>query len=77
MLVTDKPSWVFLSYCRNFPALTLIVRRDEKFIGALREALDAFLERLDDGFAHLKELNGGPPARTPPADKGDDGILPL
>jgi len=77
MLVTGAPRWVFLSYCRNFPPLVLTVTRDEKFIGALREALDAFLGRLDDGFARLTELNGGPPARTPPPAYDDDGILPL
>lgn len=66
MLVTGRSEWTFLSYRRGFPALVLRVERDEAIQSALREALDAFLERLEAAKAQLEKLNGGPPYRPPP-----------
>lgn len=65
MFVTGLPAWRFLSYRRGFPALVLTVERDEKFQSALSEALEWFLDALDNGWNNLVEINGGPPKRRP------------
>jgi YqaJ-like viral recombinase domain len=65
MLVTGRPVWTFMSYCRGFPTFILEVQRDDKIQEALQEALDAFVERLDDAWEMLVNLNGGPPRRRP------------
>lgn len=69
MWVTGAKRWEFLSYCRNFPPLVLTVERDGAFQEILSEALDAFLVRLEAGYAKLVEINGGPPD---PANAAED-----
>lgn len=69
MCVTGAASWRFVSYCRLFPPLILTIARDEKFIGSLVLALNAFCLRLDDGYARLVELNNGEPKRWKEGDK--------
>lgn len=65
MFVTGFDSWMFLSYCRLFPSLVLVVERDEKIMATMREATDIFIEKMDKEYIRLLELNGG---RLPPRD---------
>jgi hypothetical protein len=67
MFVTGRPWWKFLSYRRHFPALEVMVERDEEIQEVIGEALRLFLERFDSAMALLKELNGGPPTGRPAA----------
>jgi exodeoxyribonuclease (lambda-induced) len=79
MLVTGAPHWTFFSYCPRFPHLVLKIWRDEKVIGVLERALEQFLERFDEWWALLVELNGGelPPKPKPfvPIDNVDPRSL--
>lgn len=61
LFVTGFKTWHFFSYSRQFPPLHLVIERDEKFQAALKEAIDAFIERLDKSFDYLVDLNGGTP----------------
>lgn len=64
MFVTGFKTWKFMSYRRRFPNLVLTIERDEKFMDALSEALDAFYEKFEASMARMEEINGGPrPAR--------------
>lgn len=56
MFVTGFASWRFVSYRRGFPALVVVVKRDEKIQKILGAALRAFLERFDAGLNRLKDL---------------------
>lgn len=60
MLVTGASTWRFVSFCRSFPVLLVSVKRDEAAMTALSEALTAFCQRLDAGYARLVELGGEP-----------------
>lgn len=66
MYVTGCPWWRFLSYRRHFPALLVTVERDEMIQERIAEALTGFLARLDEGWARLVDLNGGPPPKREP-----------
>jgi len=66
MYVTGAERWGFLSYCPRFPALVLTVRRDEKAMAAIAEALERFWAAFDAGWAVLVERNGGPPKPPSP-----------
>lgn len=48
MLVTGYDRWDFFSYYPGLPLFILEVRRDEKVIAALKEALDRFCDELDE-----------------------------
>lgn len=61
MYITGYSRWVFISYCRNFPPFILTVERDETAQEAIAEAVAAFNEKMDAGWARLCEINGGPP----------------
>ena len=61
MLVTGRRKWVFLSYCRRYPALVLTVEYDQAIQYPLWRALEAFLKSFDEAKARLTEINGGPP----------------
>lgn len=63
MFVTGRQTWHFFSYHTRLPAFHLIVDRDEAFHEALNEAIENFLARMEEGWARLCELNGGPPVR--------------
>jgi hypothetical protein len=63
MLVTGAQWWKFLSYSRGMPQLLLTIERNEEAQQALRQAIDAFNRRLDECYARLVEINGGPPRR--------------
>jgi hypothetical protein len=63
MYVTGRAEWYFMSFSQRFPQLVVHVQRDEKIIAAIDDALTLFLDRLDRGYEHLCELNGGPPRR--------------
>lgn len=71
MFVTGCKIWHFLSYpltcCLDgFPALHLLVERDEEFCENLSESLEKFLALYETSFARLVEMNGAPP---PPRQK--------
>lgn len=61
IFVTGFSSWYFCSFRRNFPLFVLKVERDDKFQAALKTATDEFLKNLDEAYARLVEMNGGPP----------------
>lgn len=61
MYVTGAANWHFLSYRRGFPALHVLVERDEKFQTAIGEAVDSFLAKLHDAMKRMIEINGGEP----------------
>jgi hypothetical protein len=63
LYVTGRQSWTFLSYHRRLPALLLFIEPDAKAQAALREALEQFLAKLEEGWNKLCEMNGGPPVR--------------
>jgi len=56
MLVTGYKSWFFQSYCEGLPALTLEIKRDEKFISQLQLALDDFCTELNETVEWLRSL---------------------
>lgn len=47
MLVTERRSWSFVSYCPKLPALILDVPRDDAYCAQLEKAIDAFNAELD------------------------------
>ncbi len=55
MFVTGRPSWTFLSYSRQFPALVVEVKRDERIQEVLRAAVDSFLAKFDEKLAWLTQ----------------------
>jgi hypothetical protein len=59
MYVTGFKRWMFVSYARRFPPLVLTVARDEDAMASIEAATTEFLERMDEGWARLIELNGG------------------
>lgn len=56
MFVTSRPSWMFMSYRRKFPALILKVRRDEKIMAKIKEAVDNFSEEFNKAKARIAEF---------------------
>lgn len=46
MYVCERDAVDVVSYCPPFPSLVMTVKRDDKFIAALKEALDSFVETL-------------------------------
>jgi hypothetical protein len=46
MYVTGFPKWIFFSYNRGFPPLILEVRRDEKIIANIKEAVNIFHDNM-------------------------------
>lgn len=64
--VTQRPTWVFLSFCPKFPSLTLTVEPDLDIQESISEALALFLTKFQSGWERLCELNGGPPPPKPP-----------
>lgn len=63
MLVTGRSWWMFMSYCRRFPALIIKVERNEEIISQIREGLDDFLVKYEFEWQRLCALNGGEPVR--------------
>lgn len=59
MFVTGFPKWIFMSYRPSFPHLIITVHRDEKIIKTIEQGVNDFLDRLDDGYKKLVELNDG------------------
>jgi hypothetical protein len=47
MLVSERDTWDFVSYCPKLPPLILTVHRDEAYIANLAKAIDAFNEELE------------------------------
>lgn len=62
MYVTGRQLWYFMSYARGFPPFILKVKRDEKIIAVIDDAIRSeggFLDRLEDAFEQLVQANGG------------------
>lgn len=53
LMVTGRESWDFMSYHPQMAPLILTVERDEKYISDLAEALDRFLEVLEQSKTKL------------------------
>ena len=56
MFVTGRAWWVFLSYCRHFPALVLRVERDEEIQVEIGKALKQFTEKFDAELSRIKAM---------------------
>lgn len=54
MLVSDRRSWSFVSYCPKLPALILDVPRDDAYVSQLVKSIDAFNEELDALVASIR-----------------------
>ncbi len=54
MMVTERPSWSFVSYCPRLPALILPIERDDAYIAQIAKAIDAFNEELDALVASIR-----------------------
>ncbi len=46
LLVSERETWNFMSYCPKLPPLILTITRDDVYIRALSEAIDRFNEEL-------------------------------
>jgi len=66
LLVTGLPQWRFLAYRRGFPALEIIVNRDEEILDSLRFVLEEFAAEFEVGWKKLCDANGGPPPKREP-----------
>lgn len=64
MYVTGYSEWQFVSYHRQFPKLIAVVKRDEKFMQAISEALVDFGIKMDAACKLLVEKNGGEPKQN-------------
>lgn len=65
MAVCGSDHWEFYSYCGGFPSLRVVVKRDEKAMQAIADAVGLFHERFAKGWERLVDANGGEPVRTP------------
>lgn len=63
MFATGAEKWVFFSYRRGLPKLTVLVHRDLKIIDKIEEAVEEFQTQFATGWEKLCALNGGPPKR--------------
>lgn len=66
MYVTGRAWWNFVSYHRRMPNLVLRIERDEEIMDKMDEALGEFLERFNEGWKRLVEINGSEPKRYAP-----------
>jgi putative phage-type endonuclease len=64
LYVTGRKSWAFLSYRHGFPAFILDVEPDPKAFAAFDAALPPFIQRLNESFDRIVELNGGQPDKN-------------
>ena len=56
-LMVSHRSWIdFMSYCRGLPPLIIRVHRDEKYIAALRIAVNEFVEELNALVARIRSM---------------------
>lgn len=80
--VTGWQRWMFVSYCRRFPMLKIIVERDEETMKTIGQAVEDFTESLEQAWQALCRLNGGPPRRpkareeAPVAVPTTDDVVP-
>lgn len=67
MYVTGFDEWTFVSYRRGFPALVVPVKRDEKLINTIEEAIYGLVDRIEAAWDLMVRKNGGePPKRKAP-----------
>lgn len=59
LYVSGFSKWYFYSFRRNMPPLILEVEPDPKIQSAIHQAVNEFLERLDEALEKLTKLNGG------------------
>jgi hypothetical protein len=64
LFATGFTNWIFMSYHRRMPPLIVHVTRNREMQDAIAEALTVFYEAFDDSWAHMVEINKGPPRRT-------------
>jgi len=58
LLVTGYDSWIFGSYHPNFPCLRVEVKRDEKFITAIRESLEPCVAQINKKYQDIIKIIG-------------------
>lgn len=61
LFVSGASEWAFMSYCAEFPPLITTARPIPAAQDALAEALEAFCDRLADGFEWLRNRYGDVP----------------
>lgn len=59
LYITGKPQWCFLSYRPNYPKLIKRVFPDPNAFEAFDAVIPSFVERLNQGYLRMVELNGG------------------
>jgi hypothetical protein len=80
--VSGFKQWQFLSWCKDFPHLAVIVEPNAELFSIMESAVTDFNARLDSAFAKLLELNGGPPPKRKvfipslPENHDPDDIIP-
>ena len=56
LYVTGRKWWRFMSYCRGFPPLSVLVLRDEAIQAKIHEAVTGFLARFDLALKQIESL---------------------
>jgi hypothetical protein len=57
LLVSERETWFFMSYCPKLPPLILPIHRDEAKIKEIAKAVDAFNEELDSLVASIRSYS--------------------
>lgn len=60
MYATGLPEWRFVSYCREFPALVVTLKRDALVMQLIEKTVGEFNKAMAAEFKKLEEANGGP-----------------
>lgn len=76
MFATGFSRWVFMSYCRRMPPLIVVVERDDEAYAKISEALDVFHEAFESNWAHMVEINKGPPRQPSVPAKDNTEFTP-
>lgn len=60
MYATGLAEWRFVSYCRDFPALVVRLKRDAMVMQLIAKTVGEFNESMSAEYKKLEEANGGP-----------------
>lgn len=61
LFVSGWRQWQFLSWCRDLPHIAVNIEPDTGIHDTMRDAIEDFYVRFEDGWKMLCDLNGGPP----------------
>lgn len=71
MMITDLPTWTFISYHPNLPEVSITVHRDDEFCEKLEKGLTQFSAELDKLCAKVLEEGVTLPSVAPAANDID------